>query len=545
MSEMKQQLALQQPVHQQQQQRQQELEWQQKEQDTRSAKNRTRLQHGGDEPENEGEHTGEKEESAEELEAMSSPPCNRFLLKGQPDFETPKRIYAVLDQAEISENGEHLFMFGGLNADFFDERRADIEAQAAAGDFDSIFADLPLFLLEIKLSLRALSRLYVGGAIELKEDDQIPAEPFTGFELQLVIEELEGRWIEFTLEDTGGSALGVLYRNLFGEPQPTAVSTASPPIGLALQALAQIDPLAGINSTDADIKKALAPAGGTLEEIVIYDVGQGGACGLLSSGRVAAYFDFGGGVAGHTRTFPGALTHFCFCNTSKPPIILSHWDHDHWSSEGRDSRSHSTTWIAPRQPAGGGTRAPHHSALASSIRKHGTLLIWPASLPSLAVGQIRIRKCTGASRNASGLAVEVDPPKGYTGAPVLLPGDAGYDDIPGASSATFEGIACPHHGGASNSPVIPAKPAPFYSRLAYSYGSPNTYHHPLYATYTAHDRALWTDPRVPGKSAPGFVRDTKDRTRKGVGHIGFNWGTTTAPSAAPCSGTCQLDVQQY
>src|SRR3954451_6888343 len=109
MSEMKQQLALQQPVHQQQQQRQQELEWQQKEQDTRSSKNRTRLQHGGDEPENEGEHTGEKEESAEELEAMSSPPCNRFLLKGQPDFEAPKRIYAVLDQAEISENGEHLF----------------------------------------------------------------------------------------------------------------------------------------------------------------------------------------------------------------------------------------------------------------------------------------------------------------------------------------------------------------------------------------------------------------------------------------------------
>lgn len=560
MSEMKQQLVQQPQVHEQQQQQQdrqhkqqlqqlalQEILQQKRDRELAATElSSDESEPGQDEEEaNNEEETEETDEETQQQKAMALPLCNRFLLKDQPDFETPKRIYAVLDQAELSPDGAHQFMFGGLGAAVFDQQLAEISSRADAGDFEAIFEQMPLFLLELKLSARALIRLHAGNTTELTEDDQEPGDPGGMDEIQTAIEELEGRWIEFSLEGTGASATGVLYRNLFGDPQPTAIAMATTPGSGALQALSRIDPLDGQrDATQTEIEAALAPAVGSLDEIAIYDVGQGSSCGLLSNGRVATYFDFGGGVAGNKKTFPRKLVSFCFCRTEMPPIILSHWDHDHWSSEGRDTRSHGATWIAPRQPITGRARAPHHSAFIASLISNGKLLIWPAKLSSLAVGQFRIIKCVGTSKNASGLAVEVDPPDD-THAPVLLPADAGYDDIPGASSGTFEGIACPHHGGWSNFKNVPTKPSPRHSRLAYSYGRNNTYHHPLSATYTAHNNASWTDPRVTKQSAPCYVRNTEDRSANKLGHIGFNWGKKSRPTKPPCSGACYLGIQQY
>jgi hypothetical protein len=436
-------------------------------------------------------------------------------------------------------------MFGGLDANVFDGRLPDILAQADAGDFAAIFDDLPLFLLEIELSTDSFLRLRGGGSMQLTTYDQEPSERTDARELIAAAEELEGRWLEFALDDVGESARGILYRNLFGEPRAAAVSSASDPGAEALQALSQIDPLASEpDASRTAIETILASTVAAVDEVAIYDVGQGNANGLLSTARVAAYFDFGGRAAGNTATFPTALSSFCFC-ASTPPIILSHWDHDHWSSEGRDKRAHYATWIAPRQPIGGGTRAPHHSSLIVSIKKHGKLLIWPRGLSSLTVGQITIHQCTGTSRNASGLAVEVEPPIGVTGKPVLLPADAGYGDITGTPTRCFEGIACPHHGGRSNSKIIPAKRAPAHARLAYSYGTANTYHHPLSATFTAHDATGWTDLRIAGHSPPSYVRNTEDRSASNLGHIGLNWGSRSTPLVLPCSGVCNLGGQQY
>jgi hypothetical protein len=185
---------------------------------------------------------------------------------------------------------------------------------------------------------------------------------------------------------------------------------------------------------------------------------------------VATYFDFGGGVAGNTKTFPKRLKTFCFC--LDPPIILSHWDHDHWSSEGRDTRVHSSTWIVPRQTMKQSKRAPHHAALITSIQSNGgAVLIWPNQLSTKLVEQIRINRCTGVSKNSSGLAIEAFPPPGISGKPVLLPADAGYADLPTyPAQGAHDAIVCPHHGGSSNSPTVPSPPARKYQRLIYSYG---------------------------------------------------------------------------
>jgi hypothetical protein len=246
------------------------------------------------------------------------------------------------------------------------------------------------------------------------------------------------------------------------------------------------------DATEQEIENALGPSS-TFDEIAVYDVGQGSANGLISNQEVVCYFDFGGGAAPNTFTFPPALASFCQCN--RPPIILSHWDHDHWSSEGRDTRVHTQTWIVPRQASNSTKRAPHHSSLIKAIQAAGgSILVWPSGLSTKRIGQLEISLCTGSSKNTSGLSLEVHPPSGVSARPVLMPADAGYDDLRVVpASGQHDAILCPHHGGLSNSPNIPKPPSGPYQRLIYSYGPKNTYKHPLFKTYDPHHLADWFD----------------------------------------------------
>lgn len=477
--------------------------------------------------------------------ASGPPTPNPFLVLEGQEPKNPRRIYAVLDQAELGDDGVHYLLFGGVDADIFDEMRADISGMVAAGNFAGIFDAMRLFLLEVGLSSASVARLGPRGAKLLSADDQLPT---SGDDPARILESLERRWIEFVLDGNDGAARGRLYRNLFGDAQEVRIGSAADPLLLVRQALNSTDPLRlEPDAADNDIQTALSNIATpfALEDLVVYDVGQGNATGLTAGRRVLAYFDFGGGVAGSKSSFPPLLSNFCFCNPSRPPIVLSHWDHDHWSSAARDNQAYYCTWIAPRQSLRQSKRAPHHNAFISTVKKYGKLLIWPSSTNSLAIGRVHIHKCKGTSKNASGLAMEIYPPDGTLGSPVLMPADAGYDDLPIGASTTFDAIVCPHHGGRSNSPRIPARPARPYARLAYSYGLPNAYKHPLPKTYQAHDSASWIDPRVPGQPSPGEVRNTVTRSPTGFGHIGFNWGAGSTPCPLPCSGACQLEIQQF
>jgi hypothetical protein len=290
------------------------------------------------------------------------------------------------------------------------------------------------------------------------------------------------------------------------------------------------------------VDAALAGVAGTqIEWAVVYDIGQGNAIGLCNEkGSVEAYSDLGGGVLGHAGTFPTALKNFCFTKT--PPIILSHWDFDHWSSANRDPQSLQLTWIAPRQSVG-----PTHVALMTSIiSAGGRLLLVPNTLPAKWRGQLYLELCAGKGRNHSGIALTLSQKAKGEGALMLFPGDARYPALPSFTATNdYLCVVAPHHGGDMRNRNVPYCANQPVSRLAYSYGQPNTYGHPAKVTRTDHDQAGWHDWAVSPGVKPRYVRETVDRASGQPGHILLSWLICTTPPPLPCGGSyCQLQAQQ-
>jgi len=254
---------------------------------------------------------------------------------------------------------------------------------------------------------------------------------------------------------------------------------------------------------------------------------------------VEAYFDLGGGVLANAGTFPSSLQQFCF--TKQPPVILSHWDFDHWSSANRDTSSLNSTWIAPRQSVG-----PSHAALMASIMKTGRLLLLPAGFPAAWRGQLFLERCTGSGRNHSGIALTLSEMPAGGGEKMLFPGDARYSCLPSYSSQqSYLSAVVPHHGADMRNRTVPYCPKQSQSRLVYSFGAGNTFSHPRMITRQDHDAAGWRDPLVtPG--APSYeVRETAYRIPSPRGHVLLGWNTHLTPPPLPCGAAfCQLQARQ-
>ena len=304
-----------------------------------------------------------------------------------------------------------------------------------------------------------------------------------------------------------------IYSNLYAAGIPASLVEAGPVDPETSARLTKAVSTAHIpDATEQEVDNALAGvAGASIEWVVAYDVGQGNSIGLCEpGGSVRAYFDLGGGVNGNAFTFPTALTHFCF--TLQPPVILSHWDFDHWSSANRDKRSHGMTWIAPRQSIG-----PTHLALMTSIMSAGTLLLLPTGFAAKWRGQLYLELCTGKGRNHSGLAMTLSKRSAGGGEQMLFPGDARYTYIPSfpnPPTSQYLSVVVPHHGGDMRSHTVPSCPSRPSSRLVYSYGPNNTFKHPRKVTQTDHDTAGWLDPLITTGAAAYEVRNTETR---GVG----------------------------
>ena len=516
---------VQQPGHHQQDQKQQQTQQQQHRRKHRRPRlSKDELDYGG-------------------IEKSDDPFCNPFLVLQPQDAQPfdrepdpasirrpPQTIYGVLDQSEILADGTIAMTFGTVDGGGWFQTLVVTNPVATLNEDDlaRFYATIPLYLLEIRVELSDFGLFAEATPLFLSVD--------------AVLDALEGTWVRIDLAEGTGLPAD-LYFNLFADPIPIGVTgfTRAGPRESAF--LDTLDPLAKVEDASEDqIVEALA-LDSPIEEVAVYDVGQGAANGIVSGQEVQCYFDFGGGVAGNRKTFPPKLKSFCRCLS--PPIILSHWDHDHWSSHGRNNKFRTHTWIVPRQHSAGTKRAPHHSSLIAAIRRVGRLLIFPAK-KSIVAGQLVVSECTGTSKNTSGLALEVLPPSTSSGEkPVLITADAGYDDLlsPVSGAADFDAIVCPHHGGRSNSPTIPTPPSWTYQRLIYSYGPGNTYKHPLRATYNNHDSAAWYDARVSSSTTP-IVRNTADRTTVGLGHVGFDWDAHSTPAKLGCSGSTDLDVQQ-
>lgn len=265
-----------------------------------------------------------------------------------------------------------------------------------------------------------------------------------------------------------------------------------------------------------------------------YDVGQGLCCAIcdLSSSAPLLYFDFGCGCYRNANTRPSSLR---YCFTSTPPIVLSHWHYDHYMGArllDKTGQALQLPWVAPMQS----NVSTSGARFAARLYVSGRLFLWPAGLASLPLPYGQVVRCAGSTINTSGLALIADTSASLSGDPpfhTLLPGDAGYDDIPGVEEDSFDGLVVAHHGGSVSGQCLPRSPGsdatcilPFgVDRVT---GAVNSYGHPSPAIRTALNNWGW-----------------KRQLETISGHAGLGIPSGMTPPALGCGGSdCDLEVTQ-
>ncbi|MFJ9991321.1 hypothetical protein ACIQSO_11310 [Pseudomonas putida] len=339
----------------------------------------------------------------------------------------------------------------------------------------------------------------------------------------------KGRWLSFHLQrlenaDAVGQANAVTgsYISLSGSNEP------APPLsfmltGITLQAcpipeLAQLIGLQALKRQILDVLWAASPPPTvTSHNVVVYDIGQGSATALVDDiGRPVIFFDLGwptSANAGTRPTDPPALfsPEQCLaCNRSayRAPIILSHWDFDHWAyaieNETYDYQCDAARitfkpeainrpWILPRPPRIGNTTGlgPTHMRLLTELPFR---LLWPTRLRSVSFwGGTLTRtdpRVKPHDRNEQGLAWFVGDP-GSTAA-VLLPGDASYSRIRfPQGGADITNLLASHHGGRVTGIKTHLPSLQSRQKLVISVGSGNAHRHPSCTILRRYSRAGW------------------------------------------------------
>ncbi len=228
-----------------------------------------------------------------------------------------------------------------------------------------------------------------------------------------------------------------------------------------------------------------------------FDVGQGDCFGLLDQNReVFCYVDYGG-LAKHAYRNPPAMDKIAPVDRNgwKTPVILTHWDKDHYySADVKNPKAQACPWLVPRQWV-----SPHGLKFAAKLAK---AQCWPESQGTTSrafpVGRshsIEIQKCAPfdtqsprQDRNRSGLAVAVT---GFNSLGVachmLLPGDCHYDGIPNPLQTPIRHLVAYHHGSGTHFTSATKLGILNYTsprQLVYSYGQ---------VSWTVHDQNYETE----------------------------------------------------
>lgn len=437
---------------------------------------------------------------------------NRFLTPFADGFgEPPGRYYARLDQ--FSETS---VLMDAVGADWFDENMDDEPGFARWRERAN---EAETFVVEIFSTLMADNyQYYFGGTRSLGDADDVDDADI---------------WMEIELGM--GLLRANIYPNLFAAPVPANIRSVQPIAGQKARQLTNAFSLDALVASEAEILAALHNLNTQIDWIGIYDVGQGNANGLCDRQAMPlAYFDLGGGVLQNSHSFSNQFV--SICTTVQPPVILSHWDWDHWSSGTRFPNALALTWIVPNQLLG----AVHATFAAAILNGGGKILVWPNTLHHLQKGQCHIHKCTGQGRNHSGLALEIDGPRGEE--PILLTGDARYNVIP-TRGQIFTSVVVPHHGADMRNRSVPACPRFAASRAAYSAGNPNSFLHPRAITQQDHHGQHW-DHGLNGSIHP-VDRYTAALRPVHLGHIGLSWSSQQGLPVQPCPGNaCSLQLTQ-
>lgn len=364
----------------------------------------------------------------------------------------------------------------------------------------------------------------------------------------------EAPWITLGLTDKDTGVPATVYGGLFAQPVNAfvqSVAGASAPSSL-LSALFDMETWP--DARPDDIVQALEGRC-TLSAMACFDIGQGLASALLCPcGYPVYYFDVGCGSGRNTPTSPPRVD---FCTCDSPPVILSHWDTDHWAGARRQPSLLGLTWIVPRQ-----TISTSHALLANDILKAGgRVLVVANAAPAITwttPGQtLDLRRCSGPGRNHSGLALVVT--NTASKATWVLTGDAGYNFIPHNPPPTsIAAMVAPHHGadmGPKSTPFLRSGQA--YARLLYSFG-PGNHHgpktppvrHPTPAATLAHHSRKWGHGAWPAATpascvAGADVLATAEHPAAHLGGVGVTWNGARPALAHVTSCPHMMPIRQW
>ena len=215
-------------------------------------------------------------------------------------------------------------------------------------------------------------------------------------------------------------------------------------------------------TTKAQIKELLdiAVKGIRNPMIAVYDVGQANWNALVdtyecpsSAPRVHMFFDLRVPTGWNYRTLPSPPLDPLGYSTVLPgaPVILSHWDQDHWAgaalgqplygSNGLkinwDTRAvDNRKWLVPNQGrlSSGQRISPTSWRLALRLHRHGNLIVWPTLMNSVQSSRgdwlVKCIPTRGVrfNNNNTGIAFSAllhEDWQGYT----LCPGDAEFSSV--------------------------------------------------------------------------------------------------------------------
>lgn len=422
----------------------------------------------------------------------------------------------------------------------------------------SIFEHAPLFRIEVELD----AGTNPFGLPFLPAYDRDDAK--TGAQA------LEDVWFRFEVSETPhiGFTPALVYPGFFAPPIPAFVQ-GTMPTPVHANALAGIFSLQHFPTiSGASLQSSFN--GATGDTLAVYDVGQGNANALLKSNSHASrlplpalYYDLGAGVYRNKHTTPTPLG---FCFTLVPPILLSHWDADHWAGAYATGigvpptyLALKCTWIAPLQTVG-----PLHIAFANDIiAQGGSLFIYipsPGKIDIVALSngiELRLALGTGSGRNDTGIAAVVENKNLNPTRTWVLTGDCNYMHLEPLLAPTNPiAVVVPHHG--ANLHGGAAAPSPFsgfagYCRLLYSFGPDNAHgktgvRHPTLNTANANMGSGWTHGTwhfpAPAETAPNSADDVRATARHTVagaaganlGGILVDWNGLPAVFNPPCTG---------
>lgn len=479
------------------------------------------------------------------------------------DFNVPKQAFGRLDHVELptAYNRNALLAFDLVDAQYLLDQESAGNALFAANDYQSLakawvswkpqlqaspFEDVPLFRLEVELPI---SGSWFGTQPLTSPRDPAYAQILTG---------LERTWFSFSIENFGsaGSIAALIYPNLFGTPKTVWIQGSLPSTqsGRALSHIFSLGRLPAISMGSL----AARLSGAHADYLAAYDVGQGNANALLDFRTLPhLHYDHGAGVYRNRHTTP---TDLVFCYTAKPPILLSHWDADHWAGAyatqvGSSYPALKQQWIAPMQVVG-----PLHVAFAHDvIANGGTFETVSAATGSVASTPIAGGRTltfaigTGQDRNGTGLVIVVENSSAVGRSSWLLTGDCDYGHFAPVVSSLADpvGLVAPHHGAnlMSSSPVPAPSSHGSYRRLIFSFGKDNAHgstgiSHPTALGVDAHSKAGWGhgtwNPKEPGCPLPGADLLATCEHAPGAARGGALIGWHNAPIIAPppCGSRC-------